>query len=126
MRARSPVLPVREADWLATLIDTCRSLGYLVYHTHDSRRSAAGFPDLVAVNPFLHRVVFAELKGPGGHLSLDQQRWRDALLEAGAAWYCWRPADWPEALRVLTASCADERTESAPKAEPRTEGEAPP
>lgn len=57
-----------------------------------------GFPDLVLVR---ERVVFAEVKAERGRLSENQKLWRDALLEAGAEWYMWRPRDWEEIQKVL-------------------------
>ena len=47
-----------EDRWQALVVLEARARGWRVYHTHDSRRSAAGFPDLVLVRP--PRVVFAE------------------------------------------------------------------
>ena len=77
----------------------------LRYHTHDSRRSHQGFPDLVLVRP--PRVIFAELKGdtPYGKKgpSPDQQAWIDGLGRCpGVEVYLWRPADLDEILRVLS------------------------
>ena len=47
------------------------------YHTHDSRRSEPGFPDVVAV---VGRVVWAvECKTSTGKLSGPQTRWLNAL-----------------------------------------------
>ena len=59
------------------IIDAAHTGGWLVYHTHDSRRSQKGFPDLVLVRP--PQVIFAELKGPGGRVTPEQQVWIEAL-----------------------------------------------
>lgn len=68
-------------------------LGWLIYHTYDSRRSYPGFPDLVLVKP--PRVLFVELKREHGRLSRDQQRWLEALSACpGVETYVWRPRDW--------------------------------
>lgn len=69
----------------------CRDLGLLVYHTFDSRRSTAGFPDLVVVGP--GGVLFRELKTQKGRLTPAQVMWGDALRAAGVNWGVWRPAD---------------------------------
>lgn len=76
----------------------------MVYHTHDSRRSAEGFPDIVAVRD--RELIFAELKKRGGRATEAQIRWLRQLAEVGhlehAAYvepvraYLWTPDDWPE------------------------------
>ncbi len=71
--------------------EAAKLLGWHAYHTHDSRRSAAGFPDWTFARD---RVIFAELKTEKGVLSVDQDLWLDALDRAGAEVHIWRPADW--------------------------------
>lgn len=66
----------------------------LVYHTHDSRRSAPGFPDLVLVNPATGRVLFRELKTNKGRVTVDQRAWLDGLTAAGQDAGVWRPNDY--------------------------------
>lgn len=66
-------------------------LGWTAYHTHDSRHSAPGFPDLVLVRP--PRIVFAELKTATGKLSEAQVHWIALLGACGAEVYLWRPDD---------------------------------
>ena len=86
---------------MAAVIREARRLGWRVYHTHDSRRSEPGFPDLTMVRG--KRVVFAELKSERGKLTPAQVGWLDAIREAGQEAYMWKPADWPEAIGgVLT------------------------
>ena len=53
-----------EKDWQQAVIDYARLRGYLVYHTHDSRRSEPGFPDLICLRA--GRLVVMELKSAGG------------------------------------------------------------
>jgi hypothetical protein len=69
-----------------------RYLGYRCYHTHDSRRSEPGFPDLVLARP--GRVVVAELKRETGRLTDDQQDWLERLGGAGIECHIWRPSDY--------------------------------
>jgi hypothetical protein len=38
-----------EKQFMAQVIQLARLRKWLVYHTHDARRSVAGFPDLVLV-----------------------------------------------------------------------------
>ena len=91
-----------EKDLMALVIREARRLGWRVYHTHDSRRSEPGFPDLCMVRG--GRVVYAELKSERGKLTAEQKRWLEDLRGAGQEAYMWRPADWPEAIGgVLTA-----------------------
>lgn len=67
-------------------------MGWLRYHTYDSRRSRAGFPDLVLVRP--PRLLFIELKTARGKTSEDQREWAKVLkLIPGVEYYLWRPAD---------------------------------
>jgi hypothetical protein len=67
--------------------------GWLVYHTHDSRRSQPGFPDLVLVHPD-HGTLFRELKTMAGKVSPAQGKWLDTLTAAGQDANVWRPVDW--------------------------------
>ena len=81
-----------EADLQAAVVKLARMLDYLCYHTHDSRRSAPGFPDLVMVHPRSGVIVFAELKSATGRVTPEQDQWLRALAVRGAA-FVWRPRD---------------------------------
>jgi hypothetical protein len=90
-----------EAQLPACVTDLARIRGWLVYHTHRSQHSEAGFPDLVLVGG--RRLIFAELKTERGKVTRPQQTWLDALgvvesavaLEGPIVEVClWRPADW--------------------------------
>lgn len=105
-----------EAQFQRTVIEAAQHLGWLCYHTHDSRRSQEGFPDLVLVRD---RVLFVELKTDKGKLTFSQQTWRLKITAALERWlrdhatqgtdydvdpfahYVWRPADWPRVEEVL-------------------------
>jgi hypothetical protein len=93
-------LRITERDWQRTVVDYARQVGHweLRYHTQHSLGSDPGFPDWVFVRD---RVVFAELKGDGGKLSLAQARWVDGLSAAGAEIHVWWPTDWDDVVRVL-------------------------
>jgi len=82
-----------------TVLELCRWRGLLAYHTRDSRGSDPGFPDLVVTGS--RGVLFRELKSDTGKLSKAQGVWRDGLVEAGADWGVWTPADW-ESGRIVT------------------------
>jgi hypothetical protein len=74
--------------------------GWLCYHTHDSRRSPEGFPDLFLVKK---GVCYAwELKSTDGHPTAPQRQWLDELgkvpgIEAGLIY----PADLDRCLTLL-------------------------
>lgn len=72
----------------------------LVYHTHDSRRSHKGWPDLVLCRP--PEIIFAELKGAKTRVSPEQRAWLDALTACGLEAHLWRPGDF-EALHERLA-----------------------
>ncbi|MDJ0322134.1 VRR-NUC domain-containing protein [Pseudarthrobacter sp. PS3-L1] len=77
----------------------------LAYHTFDSRRSVAGFPDLVLVSSRRGRVLFRELKSDVGRVSVDQGVWIAGLTAGGVDAGVWRPADARSGriVRELTA-----------------------
>jgi hypothetical protein len=81
-----------ERDLQAAVIGAAITLGWMYYHTHDSRRSPEGFPDLVLVKD--ERIIYAELKRQRGKATEKQQKWLAALTATGKAEvYLWRPSD---------------------------------
>lgn len=70
--------------------------------THDSRRSPAGFPDLVLVHPIKRRTIFRELKAMKGRVSAAQVQWLDALASAGQDAGVWRPDMWTAIVKELS------------------------
>lgn len=91
---------ISEKEFQAQVLELARMSGWLCYHTHDSRRSAPGFPDLVLVRPPV--VLFAELKNAAGRLRPEQHDWLASLkgcerVEASL----WRPSDWQEIQEAL-------------------------
>ena len=102
--------------------------GWLVHHTHDSRRNSwttdPGLPDLILVRGGI--LIFAELKKQKGKVTKKQQIWLDALNVVAASVFdfirrlfgsvgagfrhkknrpiqvcLWRPLDWREIREVL-------------------------
>lgn len=61
------------------------------YHTHDSRRSPSGFPDLVLCGA--GGVLFRELKRQVKKPTPAQDEWLCALTDAGQDAGVWRPSD---------------------------------
>lgn len=95
--------PRTEGIFVNRILTTAREKGWLAYHTHDSRGSAAGFPDIVMVRP--PRVVFAECKTDDTARSKTteaQDTWLAALGACPAVErYLWRYKDWQQILEVL-------------------------
>lgn len=96
-----------EAHFQKRVTDLCTLLGLAWHHETDSRRSHAGFPDLVIVaRPPAEGVVFAELKTDNGRVRPEQEWWHTKLRAAGVEVHVWRPADWPQVearIRKLAA-----------------------
>ena len=87
------------------LLDRVRTLareqGWLCYHTRDSRRSEAGFPDVVCTNGV--RIVIVELKSDTGKLTQAQAQWIALLSHTGLVDVrVWKPGDWPEIYAYFT------------------------
>lgn len=112
-------LAMSEAQLLAAVRRLAQLRGFMAYHTHDSRRSEPGFPDLVLVSARQRRLVFAELKTATGKTSPAQDEWLAALAAAGAEVFLWRPADLqtviPAVLGGATVSEDRARTDRARK-----------
>lgn len=89
------MIPMTEADLQLRITDLCDLLGLAWHHEVDSRRSKAGFPDLVIVGCAGQGVVFAELKKDGGRVRPEQQWWQQRLAAAGVEAHIWTPSDWP-------------------------------
>lgn len=91
-----------EQELLVQVRQVAGLYGWMVYHTHDSRRSDAGFPDLVLVRP--PRLIFAELKSEKGRIRNAQKRWLMRLGEVSELpeVYLWRPDDWPDVMATLS------------------------
>lgn len=83
-----------EREFQGMVLELAGRLGWeLAYHTHDSRRSAPGFPDLVLVSSRLGRTLFRELKTDKGRVSPAQETWIHGLTAGGSDAGVWRPAD---------------------------------
>jgi len=96
-------LGMNEAQLLAAVRRLAQLRGWMTYHTHDSRRSEPGFPDLVMVSARQRRVLYAELKTATGKTTAAQDQWIAALAAAGVEVYLWRPADLQHAIPAALA-----------------------
>lgn len=88
-----------EAGFQRAVVLYASLMGWACWHTHDSRHSPAGWPDLVMARP--PRLVFAELKSARGKLTDDQRECHAALRACGQECHVWRPKDWPSIERIL-------------------------
>jgi len=90
-----------EKEFTQQVVDLARLLGWQVYHTWLSVRSAAGFPDLVLAKPG-RPLILAELKTERGKLTPAQQAWLDLLQQVpGVEVYVWRPSQLEEIAKIL-------------------------
>jgi hypothetical protein len=83
--------PISEADLQGSVIVAARELGWLVYHTRNSRQSEPGFVDLVMVKS--PRIIFAEIKTEKGRIR--KGHWN----KAGSRWLPGQDT-WAEALQA--------------------------
>lgn len=84
---------ISEASFQQAVVDLAHLRGWLVMHIADSRRGlGAGYPDLTLLHSRTGQLLFVELKKADGRVSVDQQRWLDALRRGGHRAEVWRPA----------------------------------
>ena len=89
-----------EEEFMRSVMKIASECGWRVYHTRDSRRSQAGFPDLTLVRT--GKIIFAELKSQKGRIRKEQQEWLDRLRENGHVdVYLWRPSDLQDIIDRL-------------------------
>lgn len=93
---------ITERDFQSDVIYLAETLGWTCYHTHDSRSSERGYPDLSMVRGKRH--IYAELKRESlarGKLTAAQLAWLVCLDVAGHECYLWRPSSWNQIEEVL-------------------------
>ena len=100
---------VTERDWQRQLTELAEMLGWRWAHFRPAQTSkgwrtpvsgplGAGFPDLILVRG--DRLILAELKAEGAHLSPPQRAVHDVLRDA-VELHTWRPSDLDLAAEVL-------------------------
>jgi hypothetical protein len=87
------VIQMTERQLQAAVIQLAELLGWMTYHTHDSRRSNPGYPDLTLVKD--DRLLFVELKSATGRLTTEQTEWLRALGYCASV-ATWRPEQWAD------------------------------
>jgi hypothetical protein len=90
-----------EADFQKAITDLATATGWDWWHIPDSRRVAAGWPDLVLARG--DRCMFRELKTGTGRLRPEQVRTLDTLRRCGLDADIWRPGMWDQIEAALTA-----------------------
>lgn len=90
-----------EKQFMAQVIQLAKLFGWRVYHTHDSRRSVAGFPDLVLLKGEV--LLVAELKVGKNDVTDEQWGWLRSFEQAGGRTFVWYPDQWDEIERELGA-----------------------
>ena len=81
-----------EADGQNSIVQFARLIGFLVYHTTDSRRSAPGFPDLWICG--FGVLIIMELKFGRNKTSPAQDAWIAQLRLAGQDVRVYQVEDW--------------------------------
>lgn len=99
MTATAPA-PLTEAQWQERVVDLATWRGWRTFHVYDSRRSTAGWPDLILCRG--DRMLAWELKRDTGRATRQQLEWLAALsLIPGVDARVVRPADWPLVQELL-------------------------
>jgi len=70
-----------ETDMQDGIRQAAEALGYLTYHTYDSRRCTPGFPDLWILG--FGKLIVPELKAGKNKTTEAQDRWISELRAAG-------------------------------------------
>ena len=95
-----------ERQFQDAVLEMARLFGFRSYHTFNSRRSEAGFPDLVLVRD--GRLIAAELKSETGRLSPAQVAWISELERCrGVDVHVWRPGNLAEIERTLRSGSGE-------------------
>lgn len=93
--------PVSEKVFMDAVVRLAKEAGYLVYHTHTSKRSPEGFPDLICARAG-SPLLAIETKTDTGQVTLAQEAWLTALGACtGVVADIWLPKDLEEICRQL-------------------------
>ncbi|WP_104116957.1 VRR-NUC domain-containing protein [Arthrobacter sp. B1805] len=83
-----------ESQLQGKILQLADELHWLSYHTHDSRRSRKGWPDLFMIHVRQKRFLVWELKSEKGKTTIEQRAWIAAFAAIGIEVEVLRPADW--------------------------------
>ncbi len=90
-----------EKQLMQAVIEAASWRHYKIYHTHDSRRSDPGFPDLILLRERDGRRFAIELKTERGKVSPAQVDWLAAFSTCGIPAFVVRPRDLDWLLETL-------------------------
>lgn len=78
-----------------------RANEWLYYHTENSKRSPAGFPDCVLIR--IPEIIVVELKSclRTANVSSAQMEWLRSFEAVGVETHVWRPSDIPAIMKRL-------------------------
>jgi len=89
-----------ERAFTDAVIDLLKVCNWRVMHmrgnTYRLIQGHAGYPDITAVKD---RIIFAELKMPGGKLTEEQKAWQARLAPHHYVWY---PANFGDIVEIAT------------------------
>ena len=82
-----------ESEFQSRILGYAKTCGFeFQYHIYDSRRSAAGYPDITLLNPAAGVGVLVAFKAAGGKLMAAQREWLLALNECDMDASLWMPS----------------------------------
>ncbi len=90
---------ILEKEFMQQVAQLAGIRGWKVYHTYDSSKSVAGFPDMLLIRG--RQMLVFELKVGKRRTTPEQEDWLRAFCEAGVGAYTLRPTDWPLIERLL-------------------------
>lgn len=83
---------VTEREFQSQILELLQYNRWACYHTHDSRRSEAGYPDVTALHARTGDKFVAELKTEKGKATPAQLEWLARFEACGIDSYLWRPS----------------------------------
>ncbi len=85
---------ILEKEFMQQVAQLAGLRGWRVYHTYDSRKSVAGFPDMLLIRG--RQMLVFELKVGKRKTTPEQDDWLCAFRGVhGVGAYELRPTDWP-------------------------------
>lgn len=99
---RGKIAPRNEKAFTDMVRQAARAFGWMSYHTHNSKHSEAGYPDIRFVHPVRGQKFYAELKVGRNEPTDAQRQWIAALTNAGEVVFVWKPEHWDEIVDVLS------------------------